>query len=71
MKNATQMIVFALVATLLLLVAMDYALSMPEVLVSYSSRDCVGVNNFPGFFFNQEVFSCENLPSKFDHVWVK
>ena len=50
---------------------MDYAFSIPNVLVSYSSNECVGVENFPGIIFNQETYSCENMPSKFYHVYVK
>ena len=49
----------------------DYALSLPDVHVSYASGECVGVENFQGAFFNTETYSCENLPSKYNHVWVK
>ena len=50
---------------------MDYAFSIPNVLVSYSSNECTGVENFPGIMFNTEIYSCENMPSKFYHVYVK
>jgi len=50
---------------------LDYAFSIPDVLVSYSTNECVGVENFPGIIFNQEIYSCENMPSKFYHVYVK
>ena len=50
---------------------MDYAFSIPNVLESYSTRECVEVENFPGIIFNQEIYSCENMPSKFYHVYVK
>ena len=53
------------------LLAMDYAFSMPEVYKSYSSRECVKVETYPGLLFGQEQFSCENLPSKYDLVWVE
>ena len=49
----------------------DYAFSIPNVLESYSTRECVEVENFPGIIFNQEIYSCENMPSKFYHVYVK
>ena len=43
------------------------ALSMPDVWFSYSTDECVNVINY-----NQEdKYSCENLPTKFNHVWVK
>ena len=50
---------------------MDYAFSIPNVLVSYASNECVEVENFPGIMFNTETYSCENMPSKFYHVYVK
>ena len=43
------------------------ALSIPDVWVSYSSRECVKVINY----VEGDNFSCENLPSKFNHVWVQ
>lgn len=51
--------------------AMDYALSIPDVHKSYSTRECVTVENYPGFVFGKDTFSCENMPSKFNLVWVK
>ena len=50
---------------------MDYAFSIPNVLESYSTGECVEVENYPGIVFNQEMYSCENMPSKFYHVYVK
>ena len=52
--------------------ALDYAFSMPEVYKSYSTNECVKVENYPGVFFNTDSnYSCENLPEKYDHVWTK
>jgi len=42
------------------------ALAMPDVHVSYETNECVKVVNY-----TDEIFSCENLPSKFNHVWVQ
>ena len=50
--------------------AADYALSIPDVYVSYETRECVKVDNFPGFFFGNTEYSCENMPSKYNHVWA-
>ena len=41
-------------------------LSMPDVYFSYETNECVNVTNY-----TDEVFSCDNIPSKFNHVWVK
>ena len=46
--------------------AMTSALSMPDVHVSYATNECVKVVNY-----TDEIFSCDNLPSKFNHVWVQ
>lgn len=43
------------------------SLSIPDVWVSYSSRECVKVINY----LEGDNFSCENMPSKFNHVWVQ
>ena len=42
------------------------ALSMPDAYFSYATNECVKVINY-----TDEVFACENLPSKFNHVWVQ
>ena len=43
------------------------ALAMPDVWFSYSTDECVKVINYD----EGENYSCENMPSKFNHVWVK
>lgn len=42
------------------------ALAMPDVHFSYSTGECVKVVNY-----TDEVFTCENYPNKFHHVWVQ
>jgi hypothetical protein len=46
--------------------AMSSALAMPDVHFSYATGECVKVVNY-----TDENFSCENYPSKFNHVWVQ
>jgi hypothetical protein len=43
------------------------SLSMPDVWFSYSTDECVKVINYD----KEDQFSCENLPTKFNHVWIK
>lgn len=43
------------------------AMALPDVHVSYSSGECVEVLNY----VEGENYSCENMPEKFNHVWVK
>ena len=40
--------------------------AMPDVHFSYSTGECVNVVNY-----TDEVFTCENYPNKFHHVWVQ
>lgn len=48
-------------------ILIDSALSIPDVHFSYSTDACVTVLNYA----EGDNYSCENLPSKFNHVWVK
>ena len=49
------------------IVLLDYAMSIPDVHFSYSSNECVKVINYA----EGDNYSCENMPSKFNHVWVQ
>jgi len=39
---------------------------IPDVHVSHSTNECVKVINY-----TEELFSCENMPTKYNKVWVK
>jgi len=41
-------------------------LALPDVHFSYSSGECVNVVNY-----TDEVYTCDNYPSKFHHVWAQ
>ena len=43
------------------------AMAMPDVWVSYSTGECVTVVNYD----EGDNYSCENMPTKFNHVWVE
>jgi hypothetical protein len=47
--------------------ALTTSLGIPDVHFSHSTGDCVEVINYE----EGDNYSCENLPSKFNHVWVK
>ena len=49
----------------------DYSFSIPDVHMSYASNSCVEVLNYPSVLFGTTNFSCENMPTKFNHVWVQ
>jgi hypothetical protein len=45
----------------------EFAVTLPDVHVSYSTDECVKVINYA----EGDNYSCENMPSKFNHVWVQ
>lgn len=47
--------------------AFSNSASLPDVHVSYSTDECVKVINYD----KNDSYSCENMPSKFNHVWVQ
>lgn len=71
MIKALQIAGLTLVMGTTTVLAMDYALSIPDVYKSYSTRECVHVENYPGMVFGKETFSCENMPEKFNLVWTQ
>lgn len=58
-------IVFGLIAFLFYTFLASVAI--PDVHVSYETGDCVKVLNY----VEEDKYSCENMPSKYNHVWVK
>jgi len=41
--------------------------SLPDVHFSYSTQECVKVVNY----IDGHKYTCENLPSRYYHVWVQ
>ena len=50
----------------LAVLGVNYAGSLPDMLVSHSTGECVSVVNY-----GDTDYSCENQPKKYHHVWVK
>jgi hypothetical protein len=67
MKN----FLFAAIAGFGLFVALDYAWTIPDVHISYETNQCVGVTTYHGVFFDSLGYNCENMPTKYNHVWAK
>lgn len=42
-------------------------LNMPDVYVSNSTGECESVVNYT----DKKSYSCSNLPSKYNHIWVR
>lgn len=51
----------------LFLNAIEEALDRPDVHISHSTGECVKVLNYA----EDDQYTCEDLPSKYNKVWVK
>ena len=71
MNEVIKTALIAPVVAAALFVGVDFAMTTPDVLVSYSSNACVEVVNYSGVFFDGGNYNCENLPSKYNQVYVK
>jgi hypothetical protein len=61
----------AIAVTGALFLILDAALMIPDVVVSYSTNECVEVVNYGSVVFGETNYSCENMPSRYNHVWAK
>ena len=60
--------VFAIVSVLVLLMfALRNALDIPDVMISNATGECVKVINYK----EGDKYSCTDMPSKYNVVWVK
>ena len=66
MKNFLLSLSIVVSVSALMAYAVTSVFTLPDVHVSYSTGDCVKVVNY-----TDEQFSCENMPSKFNHVWAQ
>lgn len=64
MKNVILNSVIVAAFAVAILGTVVYAMSIPDVVVSYSTGNCVEVINYA-----DTDYSCENMPSKYNHVW--
>lgn len=65
MKYVYVIVISLLTVTLFNIVSTS--ISIPDVHFSYSTEECVQVLNY----VEGDTYSCENLPIKFNHVWVQ
>lgn len=61
-----QAILWGILGAMITFVVLEAA-RMPDVWFSYSTDECVKVINYD----KDDKYSCENLPNKFNHIWVK
>jgi hypothetical protein len=61
-------VIFASISIATMLwIAVENAVSLPDVWFSYATNDCVKVVNYK----EGHNYSCELLPNRFNHVWVE
>ena len=68
-KDKVESIVAGLVGVIVLVVAVNYlesVLDQPDVHFSNSTGECVKVLNYA----ENDLYSCDNLPKRYNHVWV-
>jgi hypothetical protein len=71
MKNFVTTLASSAAVFAVTFVAIDYVFSIPDVTVSYSTNECVKVENYPSVLFGTTQYSCELMPNKYNHIWVK
>ena len=47
--------------------AFSFYAAIPDVHISHSTDECVTVINYT----DEDIYSCENMPTKYNKVWVK
>jgi len=67
MKNKLKGILGGTFLGLLLAWILHIGFTIPEVQMSHSTGECVKVINYK----ESDNYTCENLPSRYNHVWVK
>jgi hypothetical protein len=71
MKSVIMYIVSIVVVVASFLLIIDYSSTVPDVLFSHSTGKCVQVQSYPAILFENPTYTCENLPTKYNHIWVK
>lgn len=67
MKNALQALLGGTVIGTIFGYGLYLGITIPEVQISHSTGECVKVVNYR----EEHSYTCEDLPRKYNHVWVK
>ena len=67
MKNKLKGILGGTILGLLFGYGLHLGFTIPEVQMSHSTGECVKVINYK----EKDNYTCEKLPSRYNHVWVK
>lgn len=67
MRNALYTITFVGLVGTGFYMGLGSIANMPDVHMSYSTNECIEVINYDERF----EYTCETLPEKYNHIWVK
>jgi len=67
MKDIIKTIGAFVIVTLVFAFGFSFYVAIPDVYVSHSTDKCVTVINYT----DEDIYSCENMPEKYNKVWVK
>lgn len=67
MKDILKTVGAFVIVTCTISFAFSFYMLIPDVHVSHSTNECVEVINYT----DEDIYSCENMPTKYNKVWVK
>ena len=71
MRNILSTVAFGFAVGVVLMLMIDFVFATPDVLVSHSTGECVGVINYPSAVWGTTTASCGDLPTRYTWVWVE
>ena len=67
MKDILKTVGSIIIISSIFVLGVSFYSAIPDVLVSHSTGECVTVLNYT----EEQPYSCENMPSKYNMIWVK
>ena len=67
MKDIVMAVGSIVIISSIFVLGVSFYSAIPDVLVSHSTGECVTVLNYT----DEHTYSCENMPTKYNKVWVK
>ena len=67
MKDILYTVISILIISVVFVFGVSVYANTPDVHISHSTNECVKVINYT----EEQLFSCENMPTKYNKVWVK
>jgi hypothetical protein len=67
MKDILKTVGSIIIISSIFVLGVSFYSAIPDVHVSHSTNECVTVINYT----DEDTYSCENMPTKYNKVWVK